>query len=69
MHSTLSGPPFTPRNGRPVDLQLPAINDARDIVAAMAAITNAVNDGSLTAEEADHLVHVLDGYVKALDDA
>ncbi len=28
--------------------------------------TNAVNDGGLTAEEADHLVHVLDGYVKVL---
>lgn len=54
------------RNGRPVDFQLPAINDARDIVAAMAAVTNAVNDGGLTAEEADHLVHVLDGYVKVL---
>ena len=57
-----------PRNGRPVDLQLPAINDTRDIVAAMAVITNAVNDGSLTAEEADHLMHVLDGYAKALED-
>ena len=54
------------RNGRPVDFQLPAINDTRDIVAAMAAITNAVNDGSLTAEEADHLVHVLDGYAVAM---
>ena len=43
-------------------------NDTRDIVAAMAVITNAVNDGSLTAEEADHLMHVLDGYAKALKD-
>ena len=54
------------RNGRPVDVQLPAIKDVRDIVAAVAAITNAVNDGSLTAEEADHLMHVLDGYAKVL---
>ena len=28
--------------------------------------SDAVNDGGLTAEEADHLVHVLDGYVKVL---
>jgi len=55
-----------PRNVRPVDLQLPAIKDARDIVAAMAAITTGVTDGSLTAEEAGHLMHVLDGYAKAL---
>src|SRR5262245_59940711 len=54
------------RTGRPVDFTLPAVNEARDIVAAMAAVTTAVNDGRLTAEEAAQLVHVLDGYAKAL---
>jgi Family of unknown function (DUF5681) len=55
------------RAGRPLDFTLPAVNDARDIVAAMAAITTAVNDGRLTAEEAGQLVHILNGYAKALE--
>jgi hypothetical protein len=29
------------RAGRPLDFTLPAVNDARDVVAAMAAITTA----------------------------
>jgi hypothetical protein len=55
------------RAGRPLDFTLPAVKEARDVVAAMAAITTAVNDGSLTAEEAGQLVHVLNGYAKALE--
>src|SRR5215470_5947496 len=52
------------RTGRPIDFTLPPVNDANDVVAAMAAITTAVNDGSLTAEEAGQLVHILNGYAK-----
>jgi hypothetical protein len=52
------------RNGRPVDFSLPAVNDVNDVVTAMAAITTGVNSGSLTAEEAAQLVHVLEGYAK-----
>ena len=55
------------RAGRPLDFTLPAVNEARDIVAAMAAITTAVNDGRLTAEEAGQLMHILNGYTKALE--
>jgi hypothetical protein len=33
----------------------------------MAALTTAVNDGRLTAEEAGQLVHILNGYAKALE--
>jgi hypothetical protein len=33
----------------------------------MAAITTAVNAGALTAEEAGHLVHVLEAHVKAIE--
>jgi hypothetical protein len=54
------------RNSRPVDFQLPAISNAHDVVAAMAAITTGISDGSLTAEEAGHLAHVLEGYAKAV---
>ena len=52
------------RTGRPVDFSLPAVNDVHDVVTAMAAITTGVNNGSLTAEEAGQLVHVLEGYAK-----
>jgi hypothetical protein len=55
------------RTGRPVDFTLPAVNDAHDVVVAMAAITTAVNDGNLTAEEAGQLVHILNSYAKALE--
>ena len=55
------------RTGRPVDFSLPAVNDVHDVVTAMAAITTGVNDGSLTAEEAGQLVHVLEGYAKVLE--
>jgi hypothetical protein len=47
------------RTGRPLDFTLPAVNDAHDIVTAMAAIATGVNNGSLTAEEAGQLVHIL----------
>jgi hypothetical protein len=55
------------RNGRPIDFNLPAINNPADAVAATAAITNGVNDGSLTAEEAGHLVHFVEVYLKAVE--
>ena len=55
------------RIGRPVNFTLPAVNGAKDVVVAMAAITNAVNDGSLTTEEAGQMVHILNGYLKALE--
>src|SRR5262245_21451076 len=55
------------RTGRPLDVTLPAINDVRDVVTAMAAITTAVNDGRLTAEEAGQLVHILNSYSNAIE--
>ncbi len=54
------------RTGRPVDFELPTIKDPHDVVAAMAAIATAVNEGSLTAEEAGHLVHLIEGYAKVV---
>jgi hypothetical protein len=54
------------RRGRPIDFELPAINDSQDVVKAIAAITGAVNDGHLTAEEASQLVHVLEGFTRAI---
>jgi hypothetical protein len=55
------------RTGRPVDFMLPAVNNVHDVVAAMAAITTGVNNGSLTVEEAGQLAHVLEGYARVLE--
>jgi hypothetical protein len=54
------------RSGRPLDLQLPSINGVHDIIAAMAAVATAVNNGDVTAEEAAHLVHWFEGYTKII---
>jgi hypothetical protein len=50
------------RSGRPLDLQLPAIKSVHDLIAAMSAVTTAVNNGDLTAEEATHVVRWFEGY-------
>ena len=55
------------RNGRPVDFTLPAVTDTHDVVTAMAAITTALNNGDVTAEEAGQLVNVLNAYVNVLE--
>jgi hypothetical protein len=54
------------RSVRPIDFQLPEIKNLHDVVAAMAAVTSGVNDGSLTAEEASCLARALDGYANAI---
>jgi hypothetical protein len=54
------------RRGRPVDLQLPQINSVQDVPLAMAAVTNGINAGKVTAEDASHLVHLFDSYVQAV---
>jgi hypothetical protein len=56
------------RSGRPIDLQLPSIEDPRDIIAALAAIANAVSEGRLTAEEVGHLAQFVERYAKAVSD-
>ena len=55
------------RSGRPLDLKLPAIGGVRDVLAAMAAVTTALNDGDVTAEEATHLVRWFEGYAKIIE--
>src|SRR6516165_11928245 len=52
------------RSGRPLDLQLPAINSVQDLIAAMTTVTTAVNNGDLTAEEATHVVQWFECYAK-----
>jgi hypothetical protein len=54
------------RSGRSLDVQLPAINNVHDVVLAMGAIATAVSNGNLTAEDASHLVHLLNSYDRAI---
>jgi hypothetical protein len=54
------------RRGRPVDLQLPQINSVQDVPPAMAAISEAISAGNITAEEASHLLHLFDSYASAV---
>ena len=54
------------RRSRPLELQLPTINGVHDIAPAIAAITNGVNNGNLTAEEASHFIRVLESYENAI---
>ena len=52
------------RSGRPLDLQLPTINGVHDLIAGISAISTAVNNGDLTAEEATHVVQWFECYAK-----
>jgi hypothetical protein len=54
------------RSGRSLDIQLPTISSVHDVVLAMAAITTAVSNGVVTAEEASNLVHLLNSYDRAI---
>jgi hypothetical protein len=54
------------RRGRPLDLQLPKINGVQDIATAMAAISEGVSSGNVTAEEASHLAHLLKIFTDAI---
>lgn len=44
-----------PRRGQPVELDLPAVTSRADLGAAVAAVTAAIGEGSLTPDEAAHL--------------
>ena len=55
------------RSGRPVNIALPRVTNARDATRVMATITTALNNGDITAEEAGQLVNVLNAYVNVLE--
>jgi hypothetical protein len=56
-----------PRRGRPVRLGLPLLRDAADCGGAMAAITNAAVDGSITPGDAAELARVVEIFVRAVE--
>ena len=51
---------------RPIDFKLPSVNSARDIPAAIAAVTTAVNEGKLTCEDAAQLGRLLESFAGAI---
>jgi len=56
-----------PRRERPVQFRLPPMRCAGDAAAAMAALTDAVAAGQLTASEAAELSRLVESYVTALE--
>ena len=52
------------RRGRALEVQLPTINGVHDIAPAMAAITNQLNTGELTTEEASDMFGLLERYAR-----
>jgi hypothetical protein len=58
---------LAPRRERPVGFALPPIEKPGDIVAAMAAITAAVADGTLSPADAYALSQTVDTFLRAID--
>ena len=56
-----------PRRERPVRFDLPPIESAADLKAAMAAVTAAVANGELTIREAWEFSQMLDTFIRAID--
>ena len=55
------------RKGRPVVVDLPPIETAKDIVGAVGAIVDAVGEGTLTPEEGQTLASILDTHRRAIE--
>ena len=55
------------RKGRPVQIDLPDMTEAVDVVKALSATLKAVSDGTLTPDEAQALGHVLEGQRRAIE--
>ena len=50
---------MAPRKDRPIDLSLPPIENAKQIVVAMATVTAAIGDGKITPNEGEVLANIL----------
>jgi hypothetical protein len=55
------------RKGRPVVVDLPPIDTAKDVVGAVGTIVGAVGDGMLTPEEGQTLASILDTHRRAIE--
>ena len=65
---TLVGQTHHPiQKGRSIQIQLPPIKQANDVVQGYEAILNAVSDGSITPDEASTIANVLESKRKAIE--
>ncbi len=55
------------RRGRPVNLTLPPIREAKDLLAAQGAVAQALSDGELTPQEAADVSSVLEKHRRMVD--
>jgi Family of unknown function (DUF5681) len=55
------------RKDRPVEISLPKISAASDLISATAALTAAAADGSITPSEASDLVRLVEGAARAIE--
>ena len=55
------------QKGRSIQIQLPPIKQANDVVQGYEAILNAVSDGSITPDEASTIANVLESKRKAIE--
>jgi hypothetical protein len=58
---------WPPRRGRPLRFDLPALNTTADLPRAVAAIVNAVSDGTLSPDEAQSIAAVLEQHRRAIE--
>jgi len=58
---------YPPQKGRSVQLSLPPIKQANDVVSGYEAILSALSDGSITPDEASTIANVLEAKRKAIE--
>jgi hypothetical protein len=53
------------RRGQPINLQLPEMNSVNDVAPTMAALLEAIGNGTITPEEASPIIGLLNSYANA----
>jgi hypothetical protein len=53
------------RHGQPINLQLPRINSVNDVAPTMAALLEAIGNGTITPEQASPVIGLLNSYTNA----
>jgi hypothetical protein len=57
---------FPQRRGEPINLALPKINSVEDVATAKAAVVGALSNGTVTPEQASHVIRLLDSYAETI---
>ena len=54
------------RRSEPINLELPKIDSLQDVAPAKAVVVRAVSDGTVTPEQASHVIRMLDSCAEAI---